>query len=532
MARKFNKSKNNSKGRKNCYPTNNNGSRNESRDDYASKSNDPSKHLNDWSWYAQNEQILKDTASLSYNTALGAPMTVGSPKYMGSTDRAGIPGILQLYFMPTIGPTIGTQITSVNGIDVAANKIYTYVRHQNSGHSNYDAPDLMMYLLAMDSIYMWINKAIRAYGIARHYEYKNRYLPDAMLRASGFDPSIKADLCNFRGLINLYVQQINKLCVPSVMPYFLRHSYLTSNVFKDADSDKAQCYIFDTGFWYQFVEKTDTGRGYLKATHLHPTEIRNTLTIPQFKVIMDTMINAVVQSEDFNIMSGDVMKAYGNNLFQISLMPEDYEVAPVYVPEILDQIHNATLCSTPLGNGNGEDSRHNIFQTEDGLLRQYNDIQFKYGNFATKLLDFDKSVVEPKDTLVATRLTVMNTDGIFADGKFIPNDITFGSEVLYGAFIYSNDYDDTEGVWTQSAYQIPNELSLTDINVGNYMQYTKFRKAPFIPVYSGVIGEKGDLAAVSFHTYAGEVDNYTVLTRDTLAMMHEGALLNEFGVVL
>lgn len=98
-----------------------------------------------------NPQLVKDVASLSFRTPLGSPSGLPSRSNPVGRDRRSIPGIMNLYFVPTIGSSTAGESSAIN---IAAKNIYSFVRHENSGRINYDAPDLMLYLLALDSAFM------------------------------------------------------------------------------------------------------------------------------------------------------------------------------------------------------------------------------------------------------------------------------------------------------------------------------------------------------------------------------------------
>lgn len=68
---------------------------------------------------------------------------------------------MKIGFVPSIGRTSGESSPA----NVASKNIYSFVRFANSGRTNYEATDLMMFLLAMDNAYMYAGYLIRIYGI-------------------------------------------------------------------------------------------------------------------------------------------------------------------------------------------------------------------------------------------------------------------------------------------------------------------------------------------------------------------------------
>lgn len=136
---------------------------------------------NDPRWYAQNPQLLRDTASFPYSWPLGNKLNLG--QHAPEINKGSIPGIMGIYTAPTFGWADNPN----SPINVAARNVYSYVRHANSGHANYDAPDLMLYLCAMDSIYSYLSYLKRVYGVVSTYSYTNRYYPKAVIQAMHVD---------------------------------------------------------------------------------------------------------------------------------------------------------------------------------------------------------------------------------------------------------------------------------------------------------------------------------------------------------
>lgn len=268
--------------------------------------------FNDPAWYATNSQILKDAASFSYNDALGAPFRVDRIWDFQNPARpsiftASIPGLMSIQLYPT--PGVSTDHFSP--INIAAQNIYSYVRYQNSGAANYNPPDLMMYLLAMDSLFSCWNWMKRIYGIASQYSQKNRYMPYALLRANGLKPDeIFANLSDLRAFINQCAARISAFCVPAVMPYFVRHSWLYSNVYKDSDTDKAQQYMFVPAIFYQYDETSSTTGTQLTQVNVCNHNTGTPIGFSALCQIITDMMNALQYSEDVGIMSGESLNSF------------------------------------------------------------------------------------------------------------------------------------------------------------------------------------------------------------------------------
>lgn len=104
------------------------------------------KGRNDSSWYRVDSQVMKDAANLSFATTAGLPYNLKDAEGNIGTVTAvdTMPGIMTMYTIPTFGPLTDWS----SPFNVAVRDMYSFIRHANSGHSNYDASNLGMYLMA------------------------------------------------------------------------------------------------------------------------------------------------------------------------------------------------------------------------------------------------------------------------------------------------------------------------------------------------------------------------------------------------
>lgn len=304
---------------------------------------------NDPSWYISNESLLKAGASFPYGYPVGAPAYLDNDIYTHA-GKLVVSGVCTIDLLPTIG----VSRNAASPVNVAARKLYSYIRHANSGAANYDAPDLMMYMMAMDSMYSWYWNGVRAYGTVNLYNKQNRYVPDALIHALGFDPDdLRRNYAQLRyGLIAL-AMKINNLVVPNTMTIFERHRWCFSHLWADGTAPKSQLYAFRPKGYYVFAKDKNLA-GMLKWHGVtYATEGDSTvkpMTVNDYLDIMYAMVDPVITNydEDFGIMSGDIMKAYdASQLYTLPAIAEDYSVMPEYDETVLSQFQNATLVGLP-----------------------------------------------------------------------------------------------------------------------------------------------------------------------------------------
>lgn len=486
---------------------------------------------NGWDWYAKNQQQLIGAASFSYNTPLGDPLPWDS--LVPKMDRAavagqGISGIAAFCFVPGIG----RSANSTSPANLAAQNIYSYVRYMNSGAKNYDPADLMLYMMTFDSIYMMWNWMKRIYGYCNTYSAYNRYMPRAYAEAENIDfDDVSTQLADFRLMLNQFAARISSFCVPGVMPIFVRHSWLVSNIYKDSDTYKAQQYLYTPAGYYVYDETSSKFGGQLVWNDLIRRKTK--LKLVDLRDIMNAMLDAIAYSEDVGVMSGDILKAYGQDkLFTISPIEADYTVLPVYNTEVLNQMHNATLHGY-LAEANF--SKYNITQNPDTGYLVYNPRAPKGSNVnpsTSIMINMQWDDVTPANTMVGTRLSACNIDD--------------GDSGTYAFYAIGSEF-------------ICREYVITFIDGGHTIQKSLFEShvaacdvAPTAvrDQIAGLLGRLSITSQFDWHPLLilaaqdksqsnptfkcfgmfGDVNNYTVLSQDNLKELHTTALLSEFNV--
>ena len=488
---------------------------------------------NDPSWYAENEQLLKDAASLSFPYAIGTPFYTDTDASIFSNAyelSKGTPGIMALNYRSC--PGVATN--GVSPINIAAKNLYSYVRHANSGHANYDSPDLMLYFLAMDSVYSWYAELVRLYGVARTYSVRNKYMPVSYMEALGFNADdILANMANLRYFINLTCVKINALAVPSNSSYVARHIWMNSHLFADAPGTRFQTYAYVPEGHYAYDETGSPHGGYLKFMKKQAK-----MTYAQIVEFTNNILQPIITSEDMGIMSGDILKAFGDNIVIVHPIAEDYAIGPEYTEEVLMQIHNSRL----LGDVVSDD---NITQDPNN-----GDILYRPTFVANPLdkiplmFDMNKEFPEPGEIMVATRNMAITegNDGatpdhlLYAGSDFCTNAVIYyyftqgGQNVLKSVTLKSLAGWDINVKGTK--YQTPTEwLKLAD-DLAVFSTISHFDYHPFFTFAMGVINDDPSVDQSVNYTLGitGDTCNATVINRETLRKLHETAIMSQFNV--
>lgn len=369
---------------------------------------------NDPQWYFKSASLLKDVASFSFARPLGSPVLgVTQPSNSRLNNKVSnwnsIPGVMAIKLVPTVGISRDAQ----SPLNVGAQNIYTRVRYKNSGAANYDAPDLMMYYLAMSSLYSAWNWMKRIYGYASYYSQTSWYNAYAFAKAENIDlEDILANLADFRAYLNMSADKINAFCVPAVFNYIVRHSWLYSNIYKDSDTTKAQCYMFTPALFHRYDEYSSSNGGKLVPIDVNTEARQDAITFKQLQTILNTMINSLQYSSDIGNMSGDTLKEFGSNLFTLSYVDPDYNVVPVYNKEVLTQFENAYFFGTYYEGSDdtnpGKIEQFAITQDPNTNWLKFEPVFTRWTSIALNdwFVNFHWENPTPEDVMVATRLNV------------------------------------------------------------------------------------------------------------------------------
>lgn len=500
---------------------------------------------NDPSWYNLDKQLIKDVASVAYGQPLGS--LVRSYTTQGNVTK--FPGIMSIHFIPTIGITGKTDTTPIN---VAAKNIYGFVRYANSGARNYEAVDLMLYLLAIDSAITQLQFAKTLYSVALTAKGENWFYGKAMLSQllggnSAGAEDILNNLSQFRTAINTFAVQLNSFYVPNTMPIYQRHAWIVSNIFKDHAVKKSQTYHFVPEVYYTY----DDINGKL-VPHFTPyASLGDNPTVANIVAMFNSIITAFTTSEDIGIMSGDILKAYGNDgVFFFDSITEDYHIEATYSPEVLSQINAATLVGS-CDDGSIEDFSVDIYQdglgnilmgnattktnviTIPNLTNPEQSTTFQYNPLCINMYKDD---VSPDDTMVATRLMAYISSGTGGTRT-----VTIcGTELcLYATMQYFNSgsseatADTTQLYWGMSYPLNSSSTSAAFFRTAQSLKdYSKFDWAPRISFALQVALTTPAITGHAFIYDSMDVANFAIISESDLAAMHGVAILSEFGVPL
>lgn len=388
---------------------------------------------NDATWYKATDQIARDAGQFSFNNPLGMP-NYG----VINSGASCFPGVCALWYAPTVGDT--SQATSA--INLQGKKLISFLRSKVSNKLGFAAADILMYLIAMDSMYSFYSYCVRLYGMHFAYMSMNRYYPQTLFKALGVNADATSDWNKFRTWLNTWAYQLSQVYVPSSISYFARHMWMNANVYLDAPDAKAQSYIFTPEYLYKW-NSTASANGTCLIPTAMPTAAADGASLTAIMYFGETLLTELLEDVDIGELSGLVLRAFGEgNCIKLSTIPEDFSIAPVYNPEVMPQIHNATLCGS-IRRGTDPTTAFRsaiVLQTEVDTLSAYYEAETStLGAHTTehlrwkRILDLESVTPTVDEVFIATRLMVGGT--FDTENQNINLLQTFGTEVLTKAEI-------------------------------------------------------------------------------------------------
>lgn len=467
-------------------------------------------------WYVLDKSITDAVANIPFNVFAGVSQSIDWITSGGSISgkaSAVVPGV----FTFNVTPVYGASKEGMSAINIASKALYSFVRHMNSGRTNYESPDLMMYVMAMSQIYAAINDAERAYELAMTYTYENKYIPTRIARALGLDlADISANLANFRAQINLIIAKASSLVIPKGFNIHKRHALIMRAVFTDSDSLRGQFYCFKP---YSFLQWDPTGQTTgtsLKEVKVPATGNSSLRLAKDIINNLNNLLNAIIYDEDANIMSGDILKAFGSSeLYELEMLSENSTVLFTFNENVLQQIENARWTATVSTDSYSiQQSDTDIYTFEPGALSTGGAVGMNDCFFNSH-----KDNPTPEDVIEWSRLVTGISSGL----------ITYGTEFIRSATLLKVRRNTAgQDVYT-TIEMTSNVVSYSATSTTQLLAYAQLALEleaydwhPFLYAIS-VSGPEGSVQA--YDSFGGDIKLAAILTLDQAAKLNDAAIM-------
>lgn len=536
------------------YPKRNNRKGWDGNNDKASedKRNNRTSSLNDISWYNKYPELLQATSRIAFPYRPGMKVPMGRiPTASGSIEsNYAIPGVATLYWVPAFA----RSNKATDPMSIAAREIYAKVRSKFSSSLDADAPDFIMYIGALDSIFSYLGALKRLYRVLDVYSPNNYVLPDGLMTGLNVDQStvqiLRTRKADFNFAINQLIRMSRKFILPATMDLFNRHYWMNDNVYADAASISSQFYVFvQAGFYkYAALNTPDNvpaaGLKMIEAPWGSGDEWKSADPVKALYDFGTDLIDTLSSWDDAYTISGYLMRAYeGAPQFTVDELPIDTAFEVAYVPEVLSQIHNSH--GILANNSMFVSNLHNLNVTQDPKINAvlYNPtIQVHTSSFGSEYLDskvcidLNEDVPTSEAVVIATRLsaclgeaTGVEDERFIICGTEIPMGWNIviptiaGDTVQYGQ--YGLDQDDCLVV-TPSQGTIPYD----GIRLYRDMVKDAIEAFDWHPMIRMTYMCKHPNNRVTSATYMrGDVRNITSVDKSTLENIHRICSYSEFN---
>lgn len=399
---------------------------------------------NDLSWWAKNPELLAAAARVPFAKRPGMHLEETSfsfPPIENPNDavlRQAIPGVMSIEYAYTIG-----RSSDVNSpASITAKELYARVRSAFSGSLDEDAPDLFMFVIALDQIHAYIAFLKRLYRTINAYSSENYMYPEQVFNAqfpSGVH--ITPDVYNkFRtgkvGLwnsINTMVNMVNKFNCPKNMDIFERHRWMNEHVYSDINEVRGQSYVFTPQgfFWVDDTTATGTQLTFKPLSDIPNFGFNPVVALSEYGY---DMIAALSNWDDAYTINGHIARAFeGVEFYGAALLAQDEQVQPVYNEEVLLQIHNLTVARDFVQDDIKQDPLTNA------IIHQ----PFWLETFRVAYLDLPGSAPSAESVVLSTRLVSLAVD----------NKLTCGTEVVVAVNVTVPKYMALPGMTSGDPYE-------------------------------------------------------------------------------
>lgn len=487
---------------------------------------------NDFSWYSKYPELLSAASRVAFPYRPGMHVAAGTydvAPNVSANVKMPIPGIMRIEYAYTIG---STSLDVTSPASIAAQRLYANVRKNFSSDLSADAPDMLIYTLALDQIHAYIAWLKRLYCTINSYSPDNHLFPTEMFKAeiAGLGattdhlPLFLRDKIKFYGYINTLVNMANQFDVPMAMTLFDRHRWMNQYVYSDNDAVRGQMYVFAPIGFFQLDEDYKWSR--LEWVHVDADAIDWTDPVEWLFQKGKHMIDVLARSEDAYTINGYIQRAFADvPNYRSALQPQEEVLAPQPAhEEVLAQIHNLTVLDDFVQGVIDQDPETNaILYEPEGSVR--------CGSGGV-LLDLDGPDPSGEQVTEATRLSA------YTDPE--TGDLYCGTEVVTGVAVCAPSYiDGTSSSETMMWWNVGHLTAVIDLSNFNMVAARSivhqarlwsylgaWHKAPH--VYSAFYIHNNGATPLGYAWINGSMDNLSIINPSNLRALHEICVYSQF----
>jgi len=492
----------------------------------------PRAAANDVSWYTRYPQLTAASAAIPYPYRPG--MRVNMSSRFGNGMAYVVPGVMSIDWTPSIG----TSENSTDPASLVARELYTKVRSSFSSSLDAQAPDFVIYLTCLDSIFSYIATLKRIYRTLVAYNPDNYATPDVLLSAMGLSEWERDFLSEHRteffGIINELILMVRKFRCPGEFDIFNRHYWMNDKVFSDDASLNSQFYVFRQAYYYQYKElKTPHGVPAAGASTVKsPFGGTNSNTVNVAFSFGKRLIQSLSDWDDAYTINGYLERAFMNApYFTVDDLQMDETLDISYEPEVLLQIENIHTLQVA---GSETMEYNNLEISQDPLT---NSIIYKPivrlaadGDPVTRGMDTLNPVLNVRspaptlvDTIVASRLHVnINIENAELDDGNYQYSVVCGTELPGAITIWRNEFTQKDSTYGWVSHKPFYSYIYSTGNLTDIIDIAAFDWHPQVYLFN-------DDDEYKYVVPVFDVHNITTMNQAALANIHRVCVLSEWN---
>lgn len=233
--------------------------------------------------------------------------------------------------------------------------LYKQIRAANSGARNYTSLILQKYLFNLRSMYAIYYTFKKMVALANNYDMLDATKPNLMIETavgiygSGTSDTITPTVLSELADLRTFGENLNSRLIhlfPCKCSLLERTEWLFSNVFADSNDKKADHHQFALcGGWVPYIDNANA----IQNVNIDRHSICTNGALNTFRTAINTIIDAMQGIQDIEVLTGDLIKAFGTSL---SFPKHDWSYRmplPItYDEAALTQIQNENVVGPPV----------------------------------------------------------------------------------------------------------------------------------------------------------------------------------------
>lgn len=502
--------------------------------DFSTKDTEYTSETNDFSWYNGNPGMVDNVGRISFGQPIGPTQNIG----LNNRNKVVMhtPGICVLDYVHGLGYASNAN----DAVNSAMFDLYANLRKSQTSYASFDPADYLMYILGISEVYIVYSMIARAYGLLNTYNVESMYQPRRIIEALGFDyDDFLKHQPQYRVLLDSIATRTNVFAVPNVLPYITRQYWMPSGIYSDAATNKHQIYAYRPAIYRTLEETGETGTKLVAHTHSYVDGVK--YTYDSMYTVVNNMIESLMKSQDFGVMSANVRLAYGDNVFKLAAFPENYVVLDAHDYNVLAQIENANIMG-------GVSDVDQLSITQDPGLNKGEIIYAPLLPMPKALQDIVtiNTLYDPRtqgNVIVAhTQDTgpefVMESTRLMATGDTLQGQVRLNCGTEYIAqvtcWVASSGTNFTIGKVVSGATPTVTDCGFINLDTFTVADFTDRLQSLFtfdwFPRVSGLHVEANGNDSYWTKVPLMDLDNYAVISNEQIDQLHYTALLSLFNV--